>query len=81
MVGFFGFSRASAAACTPLAPEWCWATGGREKLFSGIECRDEVVEADADGEPPDLPVALGGLLFVGAAMFQATECLLFRVHG
>lgn len=75
MVGFLGFSSASAAACTLLAPEWV-TTGGREEMFSGIECSDDAVDADAAGEPPDLPAALAGLLLVGAAMFQVTACFL-----
>lgn len=50
-------------------------------MFSGIECNDDAVEADADadGEPPGLPVAPGGLLLVGAAMFPS-HCLLFGVR-
>jgi hypothetical protein len=75
MVGFLGFSSASAAACTLLAPEW-WTTGwGRGGIVSGCECTDEAVEAEAEGEPAGLAAVAGGLLVVGAAMFLAFRLL------
>jgi hypothetical protein len=78
MVGFFGLSRASAAACTLLAPEWLtgvtWWTGwGRARFVSGCECTEEAVEAEAAGEPAVL-VVLGGLPLVGAAI---VPCFLY----
>lgn len=67
MVGFFGFKSASAAACTPCAPDW-WTAGGGRAVASGMECSDEAVEAEAEGEEAGFEVPLGGLLVVGAAM-------------
>jgi hypothetical protein len=77
MVGFLGLSRASAAACTLLAPEWLTAGCGRAWRVSGCEWTEEAVEAEAeaDGEPADLAAVLGGLLVVGAAMFPAFRLL------
>lgn len=67
MVGFFGFRRASAAACTPCAPDW-WTTGGGRAVASGMECSDDAVEAVAEGDTAGFEVPLGGLLLVGAAI-------------
>jgi uncharacterized membrane protein YtjA (UPF0391 family) len=78
MVGFFGFSRASAAACRLLFPE-CW-TGAETVGASGCECSDDVAEApaDADGDATGLEVAPGETLAVGAVMFLVS-CFLFLV--
>jgi len=73
IVGFLGFSSASAAACTLLAPEWLTAWG-RTRFASDCECSEgteETVEAEADGEAAALDVALGVLVLVGAAMVPA----------
>jgi hypothetical protein len=69
MVGFLGFSSASAAACTLLAPEWLTTGWGRAGMVSGCEWTEEAVEAEADGEAADLTAVLGGWFVVGAAMF------------
>jgi hypothetical protein len=74
MVGFFGFKRASAAACTLLAPEVLTACG-RAGTVSDCECTEEAVEAEADVDAVGLPAVLGGLLFAGAAMFLAFLCI------
>lgn len=67
MVGFFGFSRASAAACTLLAPE-DWGRGERA-VASANECTEEAVEPVADREAAGFEVAPEELLLAGAAIF------------
>jgi hypothetical protein len=71
IVGFFGFSRASAAACRLLPPEDCGV--GRGASASGCECTEEADEgvADALGEAAGREVALGEALLAGAAMLLA----------
>jgi hypothetical protein len=82
MVGFLGLRRASAAACTPLAPEW-YTTGGDRGGASGKECSDEAVEAVAEGAAAGFAVVaapLGGVLLAGAAMMPEFERCAGR-HG
>lgn len=68
MVGFFGFSRASAAAWTLLAP-WCCTAWGRGETASGSECTEEAVDEGAAGDPTGFAAMEDGLLLAGAAMF------------
>jgi hypothetical protein len=72
MVGFFGLRRASAAACTPLAPEW-YTTGGETTVASGMECSDEAVEGVAEGAAGFAVAPLGGVVLAGAAMMPEFE--------
>jgi hypothetical protein len=73
IVGFFGFSRASAAAWRLLFPPCC--AGGRGPTASLGECREDAEEgvAEADGEAAgfDVAPAPGEVLLAGAAMFLA----------
>lgn len=73
MVGFFGLSRASAAAWTLLAP-WCCTGWGSGETASGCECSDDALDEGADGEPAGLPAVPGVVVvFAGAAMVPALE--------
>ena len=84
MVGFLGLRRASAAAWTPLAPEWCTTgargargaagtAGGEATVASGMEWRDEADEGVAEGAAGFAVAPLGGVL-AGAAMVEFERC-------